>query len=190
MKLGSHNSWSYLKPKHWLLIPFNFIAKCQEVNIYEQHGKYGVTCFDLHVRFDKYGKLQVCHGFMVYKIDELELFANLAYINQIKGKVRILLDTRTFYQHNHSFPYFRQFCADLIYKYPNIDFWCGRNLYNWEVDYKFKYNPTCKEDYASVSTNKWINQFYPYAYAKQYNLEILNEQYKEDILLIDFVNIK
>ena len=190
MKLGSHNSWSYLKPKHWWLSPFNFIAKCQEFSIYEQHRLYGVTCFDLHIKFDRLGKLQVCHGFMTYKIDELELLSQLSYINYIKGEVRVILDTRTFYQHNHSYPYFREFCSSLNYQYPDIKFWCGRNLYNWEVDYKFNYNPTCKEDYASVSSNKKINQFYPYAYAKQYNHEILSKKYKEDILLIDFVNIQ
>ena len=190
MKLGSHNSWSYLKPKHWWLAPFNFIAKCQDVDIYEQHEIYGVECFDLRVRFNKYGDVQLCHGFMTYKTNGIELGRNLSYINSIKGEVRVILDTRTFHQYNSSYPYFRQFCAALIYAYPDIKFWCGRNLYDWEVDYNFKYNPTCKEDYASVSDNKWINQFYPYPYAKKYNHKILSKKHKEDILLIDFVNIK
>lgn len=190
MKLGSHNSWSYLKPKYWWLSPFNFIAKCQNISIYDQHKIYGVECFDLRVRFDKHGNVQLCHGFMTYKTDGIELGRNLSYINSVKGEVRVILDTRTFYQHNHSYPYFRQFCADLVYAYPDIKFWCGKNLYNWQVDFHFVYNPTCKEDYASVSKNKWINQFYPLPYAKQYNHEILSKEYKEDILLIDFVNIK
>lgn len=190
MILGSHNSWSYLKPKHWWLIPFNFIAKCQEVDIREQHELYKVNCFDLRIKFDKYGHVQVCHGLMTYKIDISELYKDLSYINSIEGEIRIILDTRTYYEYNHSYPFFRKFCADIVYEYPHIKFWCGRNLYNWEIDYKFNYNPTCKEDYASVSTNKKIYQFYPLPYAKQYNHEILNKEYKEDILLIDFVNIK
>ena len=190
MKLGSHNSWSYLKPKHWWLSPFNFIAKCQNVNIQKQHEIYGVSCFDLHIRFSQYGDLKVCHGFITYDIDGIQLSKDLSYINKIKGIVRVILDTRTKLDYERSYPYFREFCTNLIYAYKNITFWCGRNLYNWEIDYRFNSELTCKEDYASVSKNKWINQFYPLAYAKKYNKEILSKKYKEDILLIDFVNIK
>ena len=42
MILGSHNSWSYLPPKHWWMWPFHFMAKCQRVDIREQYEKYGV----------------------------------------------------------------------------------------------------------------------------------------------------
>nr|DAH01868.1 MAG TPA: hypothetical protein [Crassvirales sp.] len=33
MKLGTHNSMSYLKPKRWWMRPFHFIAKCQSRHI-------------------------------------------------------------------------------------------------------------------------------------------------------------
>lgn len=35
IKLGSHNSMSYLKPKNLLMWPFKFMAKCQKVDITE-----------------------------------------------------------------------------------------------------------------------------------------------------------
>ena len=54
MILGSHNSWSYLPPKHWWMWPIHFMAKCQRVDIREQYEKYGVRCFDLRVRWKKW----------------------------------------------------------------------------------------------------------------------------------------
>ena len=54
MILGSHNSWSYLPPKHWWMWSFHFMAKCQRVDIREQYEKYGVRCFDLRVRWKKW----------------------------------------------------------------------------------------------------------------------------------------
>ena len=41
MIIGSHNSWSYLPPKHWWMRPFAFMARCQSCDIQAQYEKYG-----------------------------------------------------------------------------------------------------------------------------------------------------
>ena len=74
--------------------------------------------------------------------------------------------------------------------YPNIIWWCGRNLYNWEFDYDFGTEPSCHEDYSSVSKPKLIDDWWPWLYAKRKNKEILEKGTDKEILLIDFVNIK
>lgn len=191
MIIGSHNSWSFLNPKYLFLRPFNFIAKCQKFDIRTQYEKYNVRCFDLRISFNIFGDLQICHGLMIYDYKYGDLLRDLDFLNKNKATVRLILDARTKIKYERCYSYFRKLCSELTYYYSNITFWCGRNLYNWNIDYNFKEdNITCKEDYASVSNKKWINQFFPLLYAKRNNKRILSKEYKEDILLIDFVNIK
>ena len=59
--LSAHNTFTYLKPKnilHYLCIPF---ARCQSKDIYKLYRE-GIRCFDIRVRFTKYGDLKLCHG--------------------------------------------------------------------------------------------------------------------------------
>ena len=95
---------------------------------------------------------------------------------------------------NYQFPkfnrsMFKNLCGLFKLKYRNIKFWCGRNLYNWEVDYDFGEEPTCEENYSSVSNPKYIDDWFPYIYAKFNNKKIRQKGTEKDILLIDFVNI-
>ena len=109
--LGSHNSWSYLKPKCWLLYPFRFMSRCQSVDIMEQYEDYGVRCFDLRVEFDEYGILYVAHGLMRYKIDFSELCEYLKWLND-KGDcyVRVIHEVRSESKHTElAVQYFREF---------------------------------------------------------------------------------
>ncbi len=79
MILGSHNSWSFLPPKHWWQRPFRFMAKCQRKTIQEQYD-LGVRCFDLRIRYIKW-KLQVAHGWMVYDITKKQLVDDWQFLN-------------------------------------------------------------------------------------------------------------
>jgi len=190
MILGSHNSWSYLPPRHWWMRPFAFMARCQSVDIKTQYEKYGVRCFDLRIRYEKW-KLQVAHGSIVYDITEKQLKDDLEYLDS-KGDcfVRILHEARTKKQYEPSKPFFQSFCYTLNSDYPNIYWWCGRNLYNWQRDYNFNKEPSCEENYSSVSKPRLIDDWWPWLYARLNNKKILAKGTTSDILLIDYVNIK
>ena len=188
MILGSHNSWSFLPPKHWWQRPFGFMAKCQRKTIQEQY-ELGARCFDLRVRWVKW-KLQVAHGWMVYDITREQLRDDLQFLND-KGDcmVRILHEARTKAQYEASKPFFQNVCYVWPFEYPNIKWWCGRNLYNWEVDYEFACKPSCEEKYSSVSKPKWIDDWWPWLYARLHNRNIRQQGTDKEILLIDYVDI-
>ena len=191
--LGSHNSWSFLPPKHWWQKPFGFMAKCQDLNIQQQY-EAGVRCFDLRIRFNEGDTSPiVCHGKIEYDISPEELYSNLRWLNGKKNVyIRVIHEARTNSQYSaYSKTFFRMFCDDVTTKLKNIKFWCGRSLYNWKnPDYEFKYSPSCKEKYSSVCAPKWIDDWIPRFYAKYHNPFNLRKEYDEDILLIDFVNYK
>ena len=187
MILGSHNSWSYLPPKTWYMKLFNFVSKCQDWDIKTQY-EHGVRCFDLRIKYNGM-TLQVVHGCTIYDISVADLLKDLEWLNT-KGDVyvRVLHEVRKKSQYTErSVQYFKDDCAAFEQLYPNIKFWCGRNLYNWEIDYEFKNKPSCAEYYSSVVPPK-IDDVCPRYYAKKNNKVIYQRGTDKDILLIDFVN--
>ena len=190
MVLGSHNSWSYLPVKQWWWRPFAFTARCQRVDIRKQY-ELGVRCFDLRIRSDKDGALQVAHGPFVYNIDLFGLMRHLAFLNK-KGDVmvRIIHEVRTGRQYTErERMLFADTCDYFINEYQDIRFWCGRNLFNWQRDYDFINDPTCEERYASVSKPAVIDDWWPWVYARMFNHGIREKGTKKDVLLMDFVDI-
>ena len=191
MVLGSHNSWSYLKPKKWWMKVLRFTARCQDVDIYTQYEKYDVKCFDLRVRYDK-DELIIAHGIIEYKISENELLEMLKWLNK-KGDVliRLIHEVRSEKEHTEErVEKFAKFCSTVQKKFKKISFWCGMNLMpKPTVDYDFGFYPTCEELYASVCSPKIIDDWYPRWFAINNNAEIKKEGTDKDILLIDFVNI-
>lgn len=189
--LGSHNSWSYLRPKRWWMWPFAFMARCQRYDIKTQYEKYGVRCFDLRIRFVD-GMLDVRHGIVAYNSPYANLRRSLEYLNDKKDVyVRVLNEARTKEQHDdYSIEKFRCQCKLWEMAFPNIKFWCGRNLYDWHKDYEFENYPSCEEKYCSVCKPRIIDDWWPWLYARLHNKKILREGTSEDILLIDFVDIR
>ena len=170
---------------------FSFAAKCQNCNIYDQYHKYDVRCFDLRVRFDNNGKPIIAHGLMEYELSEENLMDNISWLNS-KGDVviRILHEARKKNQYNElTKSMFIHFCSNLEKNFSNIKFWCGRNLYNWQVDYVFKYEPSCEEKYSSVCKPRILDDWFPKLYAWVMNKRNRKKGTDKDILLIDFVNI-
>ena len=187
--LGSHNSWSYLPAKKWWMKPFAFMARCQNISISKQY-ELGVRCFDLRIRFD-HGSPVIAHGLMQYKYTFEELLNDLDMLNS-KGDcyVRLLHEVRNKKQYTEeSVEMFKDICSQFESTYENIKFWCGRNLYNWDIDYKFNNNPTCEEKYSSVQPPKLLDDWYPKIYAMCKNKEIKKIGTNCQILLIDYVNI-
>ena len=191
MILGSHNSWSYLPPVQWWLRPFAFMARCQNMDIRTQYEKYGVRCFDLRIRTDENGIPFIAHGFTRYKYTFNELTGDLEWLNE-KGDclVRLLNEVRFKCQHTDTnIQRFVALCQKFESTYSNIRFWCGRNTYNWAIDYSFGEEPTCEENYASVSKPRLIDDWFPWLYAKCCNHKILEKGTDKEILLMDFVGI-
>lgn len=186
--LGSHNSWSYLPVKKWWMKPIAFTARCQNKNILEQYN-LGVRCFDLRIRFEK-GKIIFAHGIIEYDFDFSELWKQFGVLNE-NGDcyVRVLHEVRNEEQYTyHSIDMFKITCSLFENAFSNIKFWCGRNLYNWNIDYEFKNNPSCEEKYSSVCPPKILDDWFPWMYAKLNNKKIVKQGTDKDILLIDFIN--
>lgn len=190
MILQSHNSWSYLRPKKWWLRPFGFMAKCQSVSIYHQYYDYNVRSFDLRVRFDKNGQLVIAHGYFQFDIDSNQLMKHLSFIDYNECIVRILHEVRNKKQYTVSNVLrFKEFCAMLEKTFPHIRFYGGRNLYNYELDYNFDYEPSEEGVYSSVQDPKIIDDWFPWIFAKINNKKTFKKGTDKDILAIDFVNI-
>lgn len=189
--LQSHNSWSYIRPKKWWLRPFHFLAKCQNKSIVNQFHEYDVRAFDLRVRFNEDGVPVVAHGFFVFDIEFEDLIKDLIFLNNKKCTVRIIHEVRSKSQYTEqSVERFRDFCSQMQNNFPDITFYGGRNLYNWEVDYDFGYEPSEASYYSSVRKPYLIDDWFPWLYARLQNKKVLKKKIDADILAIDFVDIK
>ena len=188
MILGSHNSWSYLPVIKWWMKPIAFMARCQSVDIRKQY-ELGVRCFDLRVRFNGQEVGTVAHGIVEYYIESLLEDLKFLDINN-NCFVRVINEVRVEKDYTkESIDDFIYFCAYISAMFPNIRFWCGRNLYNWQKDYDFGDDPTCDEKYGSVSKVKLLYGWWPWLYATVHNKEIYAQGTNKEILLIDYVNI-
>lgn len=191
MKLASHNSWSYLKPKKWWMKLINFSAKCQEINIKDQYNKHHVKCFDLHLNTAG-GDVKVVHGAVTYDITLSELKKQLKWLDYRQDvAVRMVLDIRSKKALTEEAKFrFRQICNKFEKTYPRIKFWYGRNLADWEhITYQFDYKPTCEEKYSSVCKPKLLDDWYPKMFAKKNNRRLYAEGTECDYLMLDFVNL-
>lgn len=193
MILGSHNSWSFLPVKKWWMKPIAFTARCQRNDIRWQYLINDVRCFDLRVRFDGNGLVTVAHGIMEYCYTAADIHRDLAWLNKMGDCcVRVIHEVRSARQYrSRDIHRFRSFCSTIEHDYKYIHFWCGRNLFCWGYDYHFSgAEPTCEERYASVSSPKFIDDWWPWLYARLHNRKILREGTDKEILLIDYVDIK
>ena len=191
MVIGSHNSWSFLKPVKWWKRPFAFMARCQRVDIRKQY-ELGTRCFDLRLRLNNDGVAYIAHGLVEYNYTLSQLLRDLTWLDN-KGDcyVRVMHEVRSKRQYTDaSIGYFRGFCEDLEENYKKIKFWGGRNFYNWGEDYVFSQKePTSLELHASVSRPRLIDDWWPWLYAYMHNDLIKMIVVDKDILLMDFVDM-
>lgn len=203
MKIGSHNSLSYMPPKRWWMRPFAWMARCQRVDYARQYRDYGVRVFDLRVWFDKYGNFQVRHGRMQYDMTRTDVFNFLSYLNYERNcYVRVILE-EDWYAYHNTFSgmaenYFIKFCDEIRETFIHIKFFGGNRKCDWKVLYKF-YNDVWLDDRYSSTTslfkskNKWlakIDDLFPWLYAKLHNKENFEKGTTRDCLFVDFVDIR
>lgn len=206
MKLGSHNTFTYLPVKQWYFKPFAFMSRCQEVDIWQQYF-LGARLFDLRVRFDDNDNPIICHGLAEYK--HLDAFIDdvLKKLNKCKGTyVRVVLELyesdTSRYRRQETL--FRAFCKRIQSTYTNIIFFGGNNRNGFSFKgcvYSFENSVMLNDKYSSTTSlfkndNKFlriIDDVYPRYYAKKYNKKNI-EEYKNSTedkwLFIDFVNLK
>ena len=206
MRLGSHNTMSYLKPQWWLR-PFAWIGRCQCESIERHYVIHGVRWFDLRIAFDKQGDPYFAHGIFSYK--DKDPFAILDYLNTLsspydKVYVRLLNERDT----DTNKKYFCWFCEKVENQYSGIVFCGGQNKKDWKQIYPFKGMPdkTLIDKYSSCNHDKCdydengkevnhvnntgiaIDDICPEWYAKRNNLKNRNKYINQDVyLLLDFI---
>lgn len=192
MKLASHDSMTYLKPKKWYLYPFRFIARCQSKTLEEQYEKYGIRMFDLRISFDKHHIPEFRHGLMAFKGD-VEYY--LEYLNS-KGdcSVRIWLEEYRDDKTDLQETLFSMFCSKAEELYPNIKFFGGVRKRDGAVLHKFNYKPRYEDKYSSNnkngSTGTILDDWFPWLYAFFNNRKNIEKGTDKPWLMIDFVNIR
>ena len=205
--LGTHNSWSYVKPLKWYMKPFHFVAKCQSKNIEKQYTEYGVRLFDLRVKWYN-GTWYVAHGSILFNMnvyDALEDLKALHENNSDKCYLRIILE----YNSNETVSgdiivKFIQFCEYVKENYNDVFILFGGLLKStWKTIYDFgtdeitldgKYSSTTSlfnisEDSKFYSFLKRIDDWWPWLYAKLKNKENYENGTDKDCLHMDFINI-
>lgn len=196
--LASHNSFSYLRPRHWWMRLFFWMARCQKVDIAQQE-LLGVRMYDLRVRFDHNKKPVICHGLMQYEAIDLDSWLGL--MNRTKDHyMRVVLETKSPNQKQEI--EFILFCGTLEHKYPNIKFFGGNNRTDWSCQnpiYDFKQKlPQIDHKYSSTTTlfpnaPAWltrIDDLYPYLYARLHNKQNYANPTPNRWLMLDFVNLR
>lgn len=205
MKLATHNTMTYQKPKQWWARLIPFIAKCQRVDYKKQH-ELGAEGFDLRIFWDNDGNIEYRHGIYRYSADNLYEVLDYARDNNII--VRVLFELRSY---NEKFiknvellkRKFMQFCADIEREYPTIQFYGGVATGSCEQLYKFHNEPQINEIgmYSSVTSlfvvkKDWlkiIDDWCPFLYAKLMNKQNIEEYMVNDdntYLVLDFIDIQ
>lgn len=187
MKLGTHNSLSYLKPQWWLRL-FNLykLGKCQEVGIAHQY-ELGARWFDLRIRFTKKG-IAAAHGMLTFK--DVNMDSILDYLDSRKDTyVRFVLETKMFRKPKpQEDELFKQVVLNWVSKYKNIHFINAVRKRPWEELLYFDYVPV-KECYEHFE-GKDLKFPLPKYYAKKNNSKYWSEVNDEAYSLFDYINIK
>jgi len=195
MVIGSHNAWTFLRPRKWWMRLLAFTARCQHYNIYEQHLIFHSRCFDLRVRFDG-DRFVVAHGIIEYEITKDDILDDLRWFSVLSTKdepiyIRVINEIRSYRKYNaDEVERFAAFCKEIEECFPTLVFFCGMNLLpEPSVDYDFGNTVTCEELYASVRKPRIIDDWWPWWYARFHNKKNIAKGTDRDVLLIDFVNI-
>ncbi|MBR6907991.1 hypothetical protein IKN40_05920, partial [bacterium] len=179
MKIGSHNSFTYLPVKQWWMKLFRFVGRCQRVD-YLKQLELGVTFFDLRIRFDENQMPVICHGAMKFKHSDTFISDMMKDIQKnypgITMRVVLEINNKDSYQEFC----FRQFCKDIETKYDKINFCGGNNRTDWLCEnplYKFKnplpnlwgmYSSTTSLFTSSSYILKKIDDWIPFFYANRF----------------------
>ena len=191
--IGSHNTFSYLPIKNKWLSFLKPWYKCQEYDIYTQIYKV-VQFFDLRVRFNVNGCLQIVHNKIVFDMTEKQFWDTMtsaACFSEDKGNLlyfRVILDIRKkpkdelnqIYWFGQFLNKFKQYSKHIILVQA-IVYW------NWTViDYN-TLNLEVIEDHASVNAKWYEYMLGNKYYAAKVGVKYINEKSNDKVFLIDYV---
>lgn len=147
--IGSHNTFTYMRPKQWwawLLIP---TARCQKQDIHEQIKK-GIKLIDIRVRYtDKRGWC-VCHGLSVY----CEAFDAFTIAAVYKLPVRVLIEGKYDGGKMHELRILIRYCNIKVYECRDKTTW--QQLF-WDVE-------TLPIEQYVGSMQSWYGKVFPFLY--------------------------
>lgn len=189
--IGSHNTFSYLPIKNkWRKI-FKPWYKCQDKNILKQIAN-GARFFDIRVKFDKKGFLNIVHNKVIFDINEFQFWRLMVDVKNLAEELnttlyfRIILDIRkepkdkehqlkSFNSFIEQFKKFdRRICLD-----HSITYW------NWKYYSNSQFNII--ENHASVKA-KWYEYILGTKYyAVKVGYKYINEKSLKNVYLIDFI---
>lgn len=182
----AHDTMSYLKPKHWWMYPFRFIARCQSKDIWDLWAM-GIRNFDIRIKQYK-GEWVFAHGDMIFQSDfsPEQLFRDLNDIG--KCSVRLVLE------YNRRVENIGEISADFlldarrwIFAYPNISFYELRLKYNWQKVYSYMGEPTPTMYQAVGSMVNPLFGLWPRLFAWLNNKRVVAQGTDKEILGLDFV---
>lgn len=182
MKLGTHNSMTYLPVKKWWLKPFGFMARCQSMTIEEQYN-YGVRYFDLRVYYNKSKGIEFKHGLITYKGNVYNI---LDYLDSRPEPVYCKFCLECTKEDKEQEDLFKYYCEIFEKHYKNIKFYGGHskaksNIYSFKVK-----EPEHTACFASLQ-KPLFDDLWPWLYAKRNNRKVKLRQ--KGLLILDFVEM-
>lgn len=208
MKLGSHNTMTYLRPKVFWQRLLPFIGRCQSVDYKVQHS-LGAVGYDLRLFWDDDGKLEYRHGFLRFPADNIDEVLSYAESNNII--VRVLLEVRSYNNPlisniDELRSRFKAYCSEIEEKYPSILFFGGQESGSGEKLYTFKNdtgNLAIEELHSSVTSlfkshNKFlrmIDDLFPIIYSLIKNEKNIrayqnNKDKENTYLYVDYIEVQ
>lgn len=208
MKLGSHNTMTYLRPKVFWQRLLPFVGRCQSVDYKVQHS-LGAVGYDLRLFWDDDGKLEYRHGFLRFPADNIDEVLSYAESNNII--VRVLLEARSYNKPlisniDELRSRFKAYCSEIEKKYPSILFFGGQESGSGEKLYTFKNdtgNLAIEELHSSVTSlfkshNKFlrmIDDLFPIIYSLIKNEKNIrayqnNKDKENTYLYVDYIEVQ
>ena len=182
MILGTHNSMSYLPLKNWWVAPFNFMAKCQNVDYRKQYEQFGVRLFDLRIGFFGGDCPMFCHGIANYKGDVNEV---LRWLN-VKGDVtiRIILE-------KGDEDAFKRWMGHWKATFRDINWTTGVKKKGWKSLCGLKSIEKYIKHYYSSMQGNILDDLWPKLWAKKNNKKMLEsiDENEACYVMVDFVEI-
>lgn len=208
MKLGSHNTMTYLRPKVFWQRLLPFIGRCQSVDYKVQHS-LGAVGYDLRLFWDSDGQLEYRHGFLRFSADNIDEVLSYAESNNII--VRVLLEVRSYNKGligniDELRSRFKAYCSEIEEKYPSILFFGGQESGSGEKLYTFKSDTgdlAIEELHSSVTSlfkrnNKFlrmIDDLFPIIYSLIKNEKNIrayqnNKDKENTYLYVDYIEVQ
>lgn len=192
-KIGSHDTMTYLKPKHWWLRPFKFVAQCQRKTIEEQYEKYGIRLFDIRVKYNQKCNIwEFAHGAMVFTGKTPDKLFTYLNSRDEQCLVRLVLEYNMPVKNIEEISnLFAKQAEEWTKEYSNIYFWGFNRKYDWKRLYEYEGMEEISI-YQAISSMTWKiwDDWFPWLYASSHNKDNIEQGTTADYLLMDFVDIR